>query len=133
MAKLGVAVLGVGTLGKFHAENLRCRIPEAHLVAVADADGVRAARVAAELEIPHHYDQAGALLERDDIQAVVIAAPSKFHGESIVAAARAGKHVFCEKPIALTLEEADAALDAVRQAGVQLQIGFMRRYDPAYA
>ncbi len=132
-SKLGVGVVGVGTLGKRHATNLRRAIPEARLIAVADADSKRASQVAAELEVEHHYDSIEALVARKDIQAVIIASPSKFHPGAIEVAAAAGKHVFCEKPPALTLEEADGSLAAVAKAGVQLQIGFMRRYDPAYA
>jgi scyllo-inositol 2-dehydrogenase (NAD+) len=133
MNKLETGVIGVGTLGRRHAENLRRAISEARLVAVADADGDRARRVANELEIEHSYDDIGALLARKDIEAVVIAAPSMFHAEFTCLAAAAGKHVFCEKPLALTLDDANSALEAVAKAGVQLQIGFMRRYDPAYA
>ena len=70
MSKLGVGVVGVGMMGKRHAENLRRAIPEARLVAVADADGERARRVAAELEVEHSYDSSEALLARKDIQAV---------------------------------------------------------------
>jgi scyllo-inositol 2-dehydrogenase (NAD+) len=132
MEQLGVAVVGVGTLGKRHAENLRRRIPEARLIAVADADGRRAAQVAADLEIPHYYDTLEGILEHKDVHAVVIAAPSKFHGKAIEEAAVHGKHIFCEKPLALSLEDADKTLAVVAKAGVQLQIGFMRRYDPAY-
>lgn len=132
MAKLGVGVVGVGTLGKRHAYNLRCSVPGAQLVAVSDSDRKRASQVANELEIPYSYDSIEALVERDDVQAVVVASPSKYHAPGIQVAARAGKDVFCEKPLALALEEADAALDAVAKAGVRLQIGFMRRYDPAY-
>ncbi len=131
--KLGVGVAGVGTLGKRHATNLRRAIPAARLVAVADTDSDRARQVAAELEVEYHCDSIEALVARNNIQAVVIASPSKFHAGAIQVAAAAGKHVFCEKPPALTLEEADASLAAVARAGVQLQIGFMRRYDPAYA
>jgi len=133
MSKLGVAVVGVGTLGKRHAENLRCAVPGAQLVALADSDGTRASQVAAELEVEHFCDSIETLVERDDVQAVVIASPSKYHARGIQVAAQAGKHVFCEKPLALTLEDADAALNSVAKARVQLQIGFMRRYDPAYA
>ena len=133
MEQLGLAVVGVGTLGKRHAENLRRKVPEARLIAVADADGGHAARVAAELEIPHYYDNLGGILERKDIQAIVIASPSKFHGEGIEAGAAHGKHIFSEKPLALSMEDADRTLAVVAKAGVQLQIGFMRRYDPAYA
>jgi len=132
-SKLGVGVAGVGTLGKRHAENLRRAIPAARLVAVADANAERAGQVAAELEVEHHYDSIEALVARKDVQAVIVASPSMFHASAIQVAAAAGKHVFCEKPLGLTLEEADAALAAVARAGVQLQVGFMRRYDPAYA
>lgn len=133
MRKLGVAVVGVGKLGKRHAENLRWRIPEAQLVAVADSDGRCARQVAKELEVEQSYSALDGVLERKDVQSIVIATPSKFHSELIEAAAKAGKHVFCEKPLALTLEQGDAALATVREAGVQLQMGFMRRFDPAYA
>lgn len=133
MNKLGVAVVGVGTLGKRHARNLRRGIPEARLVAVADSDRAQASRVAEELEVSHSYDSLAGVLERQDVEAVVIAAPSKFHAEYIEAAAKAGKHVFSEKPLALTLPDADRARAAVEKAGVQLQIGFMRRYDAGYA
>jgi scyllo-inositol 2-dehydrogenase (NAD+) len=133
MSTLGVGVIGVGTLGRRHAENLRRAIPSARLIAVADADGARAEQVATELEVEHHYAHWEPLLERKDIQAVVIAAPSRFHAAATRHAAAAAKHVFCEKPPALSLAEAEAAQDAVSKAGVQFQIGFMRRYDPPYA
>jgi myo-inositol 2-dehydrogenase / D-chiro-inositol 1-dehydrogenase len=113
MSKLGVGVLGVGRLGRRHAENLKHRIPDAHLVAVADADGTVAMQVAEYLEVEHSYATVDGLLERKDVQAIVIATPSKFHAEAIQAVAQVGKHVFCEKPIALTLEAADVALAAV--------------------
>ncbi len=133
MSQLGVAVVGAGTLGKRHAENLRHAIPEARLAAIVDRDLNRASRVASELGVEVASSRFEDIASRKDIQAVVIASPSKFHPETIQVAAQHGKHVFSEKPIALTLEEADAALEAVSKARVLLQIGFMRRYDPAYA
>jgi scyllo-inositol 2-dehydrogenase (NAD+) len=133
MHKLGMGVIGVGTLGKRHAENLCRAIPAARLIAVADADGARAEQVASELEVEHHYSNWETLLERKDIGAVVVAAPSRFHAPITRAAAAAGKHVFCEKPPALSMEEAESAASAVAKAGLQFQIGFMRRYDPPYA
>jgi len=133
MRKLGVGVLGVGEMGKRHAENLRRLVPEAHLVGVADVDAPRASKVAAELEIEHSFGSFEALLDRKEIHAVVIAAPDKFHGHAIRTAAAAKKDILCEKPMALDLDDARAALKAVSDAGVRLQIGFMRRYDPAYA
>jgi scyllo-inositol 2-dehydrogenase (NAD+) len=128
--KLNVGVIGLGTMGKRHAENLRRLIPEAELVAVADADPKRARQVASELEIEHFYERPEALVERKDIEAVAIVTPAKFHGALIELCAQAGKDIFCEKPLTLTLREADAALEAVTKAHVRLQPGHVRRYDP---
>lgn len=133
MHKLGFGVLGVGEMGRRHAENLRRLVPEARLVAVADVAAARAKQVATELEIDHGFGSLEELLAQKDIDCVVVAAPDKFHAQSIRAAAVAGKHILAEKPLALDLADAQAALQAVCKAGVQLQLGFMRRYDPAYA
>jgi inositol 2-dehydrogenase len=133
MAKLGVGVVGVGRMGRRHAENLRSLVPEAKLVAVADVDLEAARRLADDLEIEHYYDSADALVEQKDINAVVIASPSRFHLSAVKTAAAAGKHILCEKPLDLTIEGVDAAIAAARNAKVLLQVGFMRRYDPAYA
>ena len=135
MRTLGIGVLGIGEMGKRHAENIRRLVPEARLVAVASAaaSNERAREVASELEIEHSYASLEAMLECKDLDAVLIAAPDKFHAQAIAIAARAGKSILCEKPLALNLADAHAALDAVAKAHVQLQVGFMRRYDPAYA
>jgi inositol 2-dehydrogenase len=132
MKKIGIGVLGVGEMGKRHAENLRRLVPGANLVAVADVAAARAKQVAEELEISKSFASLEAMLEDREIRAVLIAAPDKFHAQSIIQAARAGKDILCEKPIALSMNDAYAALDAVAKAGVRLQIGFMRRYDPAH-
>ena len=132
MAKLRVGVLGVGEMGRRHADNLRRRIPKACLVAIADVDAARARRTAAELEIEPSYPSLEAMLESNDVDAVLIATPDRFHAEAVRMAASAKKNILCEKPLALTFEDAQSALDVVSKAGVQLQIGFMRRYDPAY-
>ena len=133
MRKLGVGVVGVGEMGKRHAENLRRLVPEARLVAVADAAAPRAKQVAEELEIEHSFGSLEEMVERKDIDAVVIATPDKFHAQGIRIAATARKDILCEKPIATDLGDAHAAVQEVVQRGVRLQIGFMRRYDPAYA
>jgi predicted dehydrogenase len=130
MAKLGIGVLGVGTMGRQHAQNLRCLIPEARLVAVADADVKRAKQTAADLEIDHFYESAEALVQNPDVQAVVIVTPAKFHGAAMRVCAAAGKDIFCEKPFTLTVQEADEMLDMTRKAGVRVQVGHVRRYDP---
>lgn len=133
MRKLGIGVLGVGEMGRRHAENLRRLVPGARLVAVADVAATRAKEVAARLEIEHSFGSFEDMLAHPDIDCVVIASPDKFHAQAIRTAAAAQKHILSEKPLALSLADARAALDAVAQAGVHLQVGFMRRYDPAYA
>jgi scyllo-inositol 2-dehydrogenase (NAD+) len=133
MRKLGVAVLGVGEMGQRHAENIRRFVPEARLVAVADAAAERASKVASQLEIEQSYSSLDKMLEQKDIDCVLIATPDKFHASAIRAAAAAGKDILCEKPLATNLADANAALEAITEAGVHLQVGFMRHYDPAYA
>ena len=132
-AKLGVGVLGVGEMGRRHADNVRRLVPEARLVAVADAAAGRARQVATELEIDHSFQSLEQMLECKEIDAVLISTPDKFHAKAIELAAAAGKDILCEKPIALNLADAHRSLEAVAKAGVRLQIGFMRHYDPAYA
>ncbi len=133
MRKLGVGVLGVGEMGKRHAENLRRLVPEAHLVAIADVAGNRARQVADELEVEHSFTSLEAMLEHKDVESVLIATPDKLHSQAVRAAAAAGKDILCEKPLATSLADAQSALDEVARKGVRLQVGFMRRYDPAYA
>jgi predicted dehydrogenase len=132
LAKLGIGVLGVGEMGRRHAENLRRLVPEARLVAVADVAGARAKQVADELEIEHSFASLEEMLTHKDIHSVLIATPDKFHAEAVRMAAAAGKDILCEKPLALTLADAHVALTEVARAKVRLQVGFMRRYDPAY-
>src|ERR1700687_1408796 len=133
MRKYGVGVRGVGEMGRRHAENLRRLVPEARLLAVADVAASRARQVADELEIEHSFGSFEDMLALKGIDCVVIATPDKFHAQAIRTAAGAGKHILSEKPLALNLADAQAALDAVAKASVHLQVGFMRRYDPAYS
>lgn len=135
MRKLGIGVLGVGAMGRRHAENIRHRVPEGRLVAIADVAVDQAQRVADELEIDFGFAGLDEMLERKgkEIDCIVIATPDKFHAPAICRAAAAGKHILCEKPLALTLADAHGALDAVAKAKIQLQVGFMRRFDRAHA
>ncbi len=132
MAQLRVGVLGIGEMGLRHVANLRHLVPNSRLTAVADVNAAHAARIASEFEIEHSCGSLEAMVERKDIDAVVIATPDKFHAQAIEIAAAAGKGILCEKPLATSLEDAKAAIAAAKAAGVFLQIGFMRRYDPAY-
>jgi predicted dehydrogenase len=119
-------------MGRRHAENLRRLVPEARLLAIADVAPDRARQAASELDVEQSYRSLEEMLACKDLKAVVIATPDKFHAQAIRTAAAAGKDILCEKPLATNLADAHAALDAVSKAGVRLQIGFMRRYDPAY-
>jgi predicted dehydrogenase len=119
-------------MGRQHAENLRRLVPEANLVAIADVAQERARETAAELEIEKSFSSLDDMLGCEGIDAVLIAVPDKFHAGAIEKAAAAGKDILCEKPLAVGRDEARRALQAVARAGVRLQVGFMRRYDPAY-
>lgn len=127
-----MGLIGAGRMGATFAHHLINSIAEADLLAIADAHGKTAGEVAARYGVESTYNDYCRLLERPDIDAVVIASPTNTHAEIIQAAARAGKHIFCEKPLALTMEDCDAAIAAVRAAGVKLQLGFMRRFDAGY-
>jgi predicted dehydrogenase len=133
VATLGVGVIGVGVLGRMHAENVQWRIHNAHVTAIADVRADVARSVAEQLGVPKVYATADEVAADPDVDAIVIVSSDVAHAEGIIAGARHRKAIFCEKPITTTLEDADRALAAVEEAGVSLQIGFMRRYDPAYA
>jgi myo-inositol 2-dehydrogenase/D-chiro-inositol 1-dehydrogenase len=125
---VGVALIGSGRMGAFHAETLARRLPSARLVAVADPAPGAADRLAGQLGADRAYTDPARLWDDPAVDAVVIAAPARFHADLVVAAAAAGRHVFCEKPMAVTLADADRAIDAARAAGVVLQVGFNRRF-----
>src|SRR5215211_2933855 len=123
-----VGLIGAGSIGSFHGESLAWRIPGATLAAVADPARETAERVASSLDCPYATPEPAQVLKDPSIQAVVIAAPPPVHADLIEAAAGAGKAVFCEKPMAVTLADADRAIEAASAAGVPLQVGFNRRF-----
>jgi myo-inositol 2-dehydrogenase/D-chiro-inositol 1-dehydrogenase len=126
---LNVGVIGAGRIGKVHAENLVHRMSEAQVMMVADVALDAAQALAARLGIPSCASDYHAMLENPGIQAVLICSATDTHACIIEEAAAAGKHIFCEKPIAHGLADIDRALAAVARAGVKLQIGFNRRFD----
>jgi inositol 2-dehydrogenase len=130
--RIGVGLVGLGRMGRLHAENLAGRIPGVNLVRIVDVDGVLARSTAEQLGVlwSTDYDD---LLAEPSVEAVVLATPTPMHAEMIERAAAAGKHVFCEKPIALALAPTLRALEAARAAGIKLQVGFHRRFDPDWA
>lgn len=128
---LRVAQVGLGRIGAFHANTLAHRVPQAELAMVVDADAARAEHAGARFGVPWSTRFEDVLTE-SDIGAVLIASPTPLHAEMVEGAAKAGKHIFCEKPLALDPQRADDALAAVGRAGVLFQIGFHRRFDPDF-
>jgi myo-inositol 2-dehydrogenase/D-chiro-inositol 1-dehydrogenase len=133
MKKVNVAVIGTGRIGRIHARNLKYMIPGARLLALADVAVQSAQQAAGELDIPVCEADYRRLLERPDVDAVIICSSTDTHAGIMVEAAAAGKHIFCEKPIALEMARIDEALAAVARAGVKLQVGFNRRFDPGFS
>ncbi len=127
---LRIALIGSGRMGSFHGETLARRLPGVSLAAVADPAPGAAQMLASSLGASKYFIDPGSVFADEEIDAVVIAAPARFHADLVVAAAGAGKSVFCEKPMALTLADADRAINAAREAGVVLQVGFNRRFAP---
>ncbi len=129
---LNIGLIGTGRIGKLHAEHIATRIPNACLKALTDVDRKSAETCAAALPGTQVLDSAQAIFAQDDINAVVICSSTDTHAQFIEEAAAAGKHIFCEKPIDHDLGKIDRALQAVEKAGVKLQIGFNRRFDPNF-
>lgn len=129
---LNLGLIGAGRIGRVHAANLTTRIPRTNLLMVADVVEAAARDCAQQYRIPNPVGDYREVLANPDIDAVLICSATNTHAQMIVEAAQAGKHVFCEKPIALTLPAIDQALAATERAGVKLQIGFNRRFDPNY-
>ncbi|MEA2530884.1 MAG: myo-inositol 2-dehydrogenase / D-chiro-inositol 1-dehydrogenase [Thermomicrobiales bacterium] len=130
--RIKIGLFGAGRIGRRHAQTLASHIPHAELAVICDPFP-EAARAAAEgTRVGKWTTDAEAVLSDSSIRAVAIASSTDSHAPLIMAAAQAGKDIFCEKPIALDLPATDAALDAVEAAGVRLQIGFQRRYDKGF-
>jgi myo-inositol 2-dehydrogenase/D-chiro-inositol 1-dehydrogenase len=124
---LNIAVIGAGRIGQIHARNIAAH-PHATLAGIADPDAAAAARLAAATNC-----EAISLEAAFKARAVLIASPTPTHADYIERAAAAGRAVFCEKPIDLSAERVRACLEAVRNAGTPLMVGFNRRFDPHFA
>ncbi len=127
-----VGLVGVGRMGAVLARYLATGVPKAQLVAIADLHRERAEALAQRYGAEAAYTHPDELFGRGDIEAVLLVTPSDTHPQLVESAASAGKHIFVEKPLALTLEGCDRAIAAAADAGVKLQVGFMRRFDGAY-
>ncbi|WP_159881263.1 inositol 2-dehydrogenase [Paenibacillus puerhi] len=129
MNQIKIGIIGAGRIGKIHADNL-LRLPQAKVVAVSDLfAGPELEAWAAERGIGTVLTDSAELIARPDIDAVFICSSTDTHVPLIKQAAKAGKHIFCEKPVSMSIAQTEEALEAVREAGVKLQIGFNRRFD----
>ena len=129
---INVCLIGAGRAGMIHGHDYAGSVPGAKLYAVCDPVGDAAEKAADELDAEVFYKDYREAIKDDKIDTVVIASPTKFHKEIAVAAAEAGKHIFCEKPMAMNEQECDEMIAAAEKNGVKLQIGFMRRFDESF-
>ena len=131
MDRVGVGIIGSGFVADIHAHAIK-QVPEIDLVAVASPTPGKAKAFAADRGIPHAYEDYRELIARPDVQMVTLALPNDRHAEAAIAAAKAKKHVICEKPLCRTLEEADRMIAACRDAGVLLLYAEELLFAPKY-
>ena len=129
---ISVCVIGAGRAGMIHAVNFKSRVPHAGITAIVEPVKGIAETACRELEIDQCYSNYQHALDDDGIDAVVIVTPTAYHRDIAVAAANAGKHILCEKPMAMNETECDDMIRAAQDNHVKLQIGFMRRFDESF-
>jgi predicted dehydrogenase len=131
--KIGIGLIGCGSIAEeSHLPAIK-RIPAAKLIAVADSDESRAQLASQNFGAEYWYGNYEALLENEQVDAVDVCTPTKYHADVVVAAAKAGKHVLCEKPIALSVEDADRMIYACAEHKVNLMVAHSRRFIPRYS
>lgn len=129
MKKLRIGVIGAGRISRVHTPNLVHRVERAEVVALADIDLEAARKLGEPLGIPKILTDYRDILNDPTIDAVFICSPTDTHVTIAVQAARAGKHIFCEKPVDQSLTEIRKVIEAVEEAGIKCQVGFNRRFD----
>lgn len=130
MKKIKIGVAGAGRIGKIHIENILQNFPHVEIALVADPSDEGAAYVEGK-NIPFSRDYKD-IIENKEIEAVIICSPTDTHANFVELAAQAGKHIFCEKPLDLSLVQVEQTLSIVEKAGVKLMLGFNRRFDPNF-
>jgi len=124
---IGVGVIGCGGMGRSHALAFKTD-PRARIICVADTDRERAKALAEEVKAEEYTDDYRALLQNPKVDAVSIVTPNHLHAQMSIEAAEGGKHILCEKPMALTVKECDEMIASARRAGVVLAIGYVLRF-----
>ena len=133
MKQLNIGIIGAGRIGKVHMQSITYNVPTAKVLGITDVfkDGLQ--ELADKYGIEKVHDDYKEMLADKDIDAVLVCSSTDTHADISIEAAKAGKHVFCEKPVDLTPEKVQAVIDAVAEAGVKLQVGFNRRFDHNFA
>jgi inositol 2-dehydrogenase len=131
MTKLPVGIIGLGRMGQIYARHL-AQASGVEISAISDVVAALAQELADELAVKSWTTDHQELLQDKAVEAVFVTSSTSTHREVVIAAAEAGKAIFCEKPIALNLEDTDAMISAIDRAGVMFQAGFMRRFDSGY-
>ena len=127
-----VCLVGAGRAAKVHANSLTHHVPGGRLAAVVDVDAQVLNALADQAGVEKRFGTLEEALEWSAFEAVVVTTPTFTHASLAITAAKAGKHILLEKPMALNLDECDAILETVSSHGVLLQLGFMRRFDPEF-
>ena len=133
MEKIGICLIGCGRAGMIHARNFAGKVQTTKMVACVDAAPDAARTAAEELGADAWYVDYHEILDNDAVDAVVVVSPTNLHKQIVIDCANAKKHIFCEKPMAMTSGECEEMIRACDENGVKLQIGFMRRHDASFA
>ncbi len=130
--KLKIGLIGLGRLGNVYGSHLAHHVPNAHLYAVSDANESLAKSFAKKYDVNKMYQNYSDIITDKDVDAIVVITPTSAHKEIVIDALKAGKPTFCEKPISVSLNEAEQMLDIVEKTGTFFQMGFQRRFDRGY-
>jgi myo-inositol 2-dehydrogenase/D-chiro-inositol 1-dehydrogenase len=132
MKKLKIGVIGTGRIGKVHIATLVQSVPQAEVVAITDINRKSADEAAKSFGISLVSSSHSDIINNPEIEAVIICSSTDTHARYIIEASKAGKHIFCEKPVDQSIEVIKGALDAASKAGIKLMVGFNRRFDPNF-
>lgn len=133
MKQLNIGIIGAGRIGKVHAQSITYNVPTAKVLGITDVYKEGLQELADKYGIAKVYNDYKEMLADEEIDAVLVCSSTDTHADISIEAAKAGKHVFCEKPVDLTPAKVQAVIDAVAEAGVKLQVGFNRRFDHNFA
>lgn len=130
--KLKIGLIGLGRLGSVYGSHLAHHVPNADLYAVSDANGSLAKSFAKKYDLKKWYQNYGDLVADNEVEAIAVITPTSTHKNIVIDSLKAGKPVFCEKPISISLDEAKKILQTVEKTGTFFQMGFQRRFDRGY-